>query len=275
MNKFLVLFTFVVLIGVTTGAWYIWKRASDTEKLLQPPPQNSKKTAPIALQPVMETVTFETKDGIVVVGLYWNNRDFHAPAVLLLHMMPATKESWNNFALKLADAGFRVLAIDLRGHGESTMQTINAEHQTLNYKNFTDAEHQKSLLDLEAAVEFLKSKGASKIHLVGASIGANLSLQYLAEHSDMRSAILLSPGLDYRGVKTEGFVARLHEGQAVYYAAADDDPYSAQTAKTLLQKTPDSMEKELKLFDRGGHGTNIFSSHPELMGDLVNWLKKL
>lgn len=202
--------------------------------------------------------------------------------MLLSHMMPATKKSWNDFARLLAEAEFSILAIDLLGHGESVYQTPNVERQTqnneprtLNYKNFTDAEHQKSIFDLEAGVDFLKLKGSSEIHLVGASIGANLSLQYLAEHFAMRSAILLSPGLDYHGIKTEEFAARLHEGQSVYYAAADDDPYSAQTAKTLLQKTPEGVTKELKLFERGGHGTDMFSTHPELMGDLTVWLKQL
>lgn len=127
------------------------------------------------------------------------------------------------------------------------MQTINAEHQTLNYKKFTDSKHQKSVLDLGASVDFLKLKGVSKIHLVGASIGANLSLQYLTEHSDARSAILLSPGLDYRGVKTEERAAKLRAGQAVYYIAADDDPYSAQTVKTLYQKTPRRRNKRIKI----------------------------
>lgn len=224
---------------------------------------------------VTETVQFQTSDGITIFGLYTHGDNPALPAVLLSHMMPATKESWNDFAQVLADDGFQALAIDLRGHGESVIQTPNAERRTLNYKNFSDAEHQKPILDLEAAVNFLKSKGVSEIHLVGASIGANLSLQYLAEHSEARSAILLSPGLDYRGVKTESFAARLREGQSVYYAAADNDPYSAETAKTLYQKTPEGAAKELKIFERGGHGTDMFSAHSELMRELSIWLKQL
>lgn len=278
------------LLGV--GAWYYYERTFAPAPAGEPSDSgiNQSKGMPViggaGVQEILvtETVQFQTADGVTIFGLYTHGDNSARPAVLLSHMMPATKESWSDFAQELADAGFRVLAIDLRGHGESVVQTINNEYppardalvgKTLNYKNFTDSEHQKSILDLEAAIGFLKSKGASEIHLVGASIGANLSLQYLAEHSDARSAILLSPGLDYRGVKTDEFAVRLRTGQAAYFVAANDGPYSAQTAKTLVQKTPDDAKKELKIFKHGGHGTDIFSAHLELMRELSVWLKQV
>jgi alpha-beta hydrolase superfamily lysophospholipase len=71
----------------------------------------------------MEKVNFKTKDGVTIVGNYFKPRKEHAPAFLLLHMMPATKESWNDFASHLQKEGFEVLAIDLRGHGESIYRT--------------------------------------------------------------------------------------------------------------------------------------------------------
>lgn len=272
------------------GAWYYYERTSapaPAGESLNSGMSQSKGTPVIGgadIQEMLatETVQFQTADGVTIFGLYTHGDNPALPAVLLSHMMPATKESWNDFAQVLAEDGFQVLAIDLRGHGESITQMLNAEgrmlnagQKTLNYKKFSDAEHQESILDLKAGVDFLKLKGASEIHLAGASIGANLSLQYLAEHPDARLAILLSPGLDYRGVKTEEFAARLHEGQAVYYAAAEDDPYSAQTVKVLYQKTPEGAKKELKLFERGGHGTDMFSAHPELMRELSFWSKQL
>ena len=39
--------------------------------------------------------------------------------LVLLHMMPATKESWDTFAKKMQREGYASVAIDLRGHGES------------------------------------------------------------------------------------------------------------------------------------------------------------
>lgn len=279
-----ILFTAVLLVFLFgAGAWYYYERTSAPAPAGEPLVRGMSQSkgmpviggADIQEMLVTETAQFQTADGVTIFGLYSHGDNPALPAVLLSHMMPATKESWKDFAHVLADAGFQVLAIDLRGHGESVMPTLNAQSQTLNYKNFSDAEHQKSILDLEAAVEFLKSKGASEIHLIGASIGANLSLRYLTEHSDARSVVLLSPGLDYRGVKTEEFATRLHTGQAAYYAAAGDDPYSVQTAKTLYQKTSGGATKELKLFERGGHGTDMFFAHQELMWDLIVWLKQL
>lgn len=231
-----------------------------------------------------ERITFETQDGVRIVGNFFQGRTSGAPAVLLLHMMPALKESWDEFAGKLAaaskeaslalggrDAGFQVLAIDLRGHGEST--SIK-DGRTLDFSIFSDKEHQDSILDVEAGREWLMKKGvpAEKIFIGGASIGANLALQYVAEHSEAPAAFLLSPGLDYMDIKTDLLMQGLKENQKVFLAAAEDDLYSAQTVNTLNEIG--KSQKILKLYISGGHGTSLFSSRPELMEEIINWLKQ-
>src|SRR3989344_4533312 len=74
--------------------------------------------------------------------------------LLLTHMMPATKESWGNFAKSMQESGYSNLAIDLRGHGES-------EGGPDGYQKFSDAEHQAGIRDLEVGWDFLKSRGAA------------------------------------------------------------------------------------------------------------------
>ena len=109
-------------------------------------------------------------------------------------MMPAAKESWNDLAEIFCGAGYESIAIDLRGHGESV---FNGSMRELNYRNFSDKEHQKSILDLEAAVDFLikEQKAApAQISFVGASIGANLSLQYVSEHPNSKRPSCSRPG---------------------------------------------------------------------------------
>lgn len=220
----------------------------------------------------METVTITTKDGVQIIGDYYPAGAENAPMVLLLHMMPATRKSWVDFAEKLNEAGMGALAIDLRGHGDSLNKT---DGTYLNYKNFSNVEHQLSIHDVEASVDFLKQKGAEKIFVMGASIGANLALQYAAEHSDIRAVVLLSPGLDYRGVLTADLPPQLRAGQAVYFAASSEDSYSADSIRMLYQKTPEGVIKEEKIFDNAGHGTDMFIHEPDFEGQIISWLKTL
>src|SRR5207245_1856203 len=97
--------------------------------------------------------------------------------VLLLHMMPAVKESWQELAKALNEAGLSALAIDFRGHGESVSKSDGTR---LNYKDFADEQQQAKILDVRGAMEWLRARGAqdSQIAVIGASIGANLALQY-------------------------------------------------------------------------------------------------
>jgi dipeptidyl aminopeptidase/acylaminoacyl peptidase len=46
----------------------------------------------------MEKIRFKTIDGVTITGNYFKPLKKQAPVFLLLHMMPATKESWNEFA---------------------------------------------------------------------------------------------------------------------------------------------------------------------------------
>jgi len=217
-----------------------------------------------------EQIKLKTKDGIDIAGDYYTGSQDSRTGVLMLHMMPATRKSYVSFAGKLQQEGMAGLAIDLRGHGES--------HGGPNgYQLFSDQDHQKSILDAEAGVEFLKSKGAKKIFIVGASIGANLALQYIVDFldQDVRAAILLSPGMNYRGIKTDERIKKTHRTKAIYFAAAADDGYSHDTVQTLYDMVPESVKEEVALFDSGGHGTKLFETHPELMEKIIGWMKAL
>lgn len=213
-----------------------------------------------------ELVTFETADGVTIVGDYYEGgRD---KAILLLHMMPATRASWVAFANSLTAAGFSVLAIDLRGHGESTK---GSGETLLNYQEFQDIDHQASIKDVEAAVEFLASeKKMKEVSIAGASIGANLALVYASLHREIRSVILLSPGLTYRGVDAGGAAELVDAKQRVFIAASEDDEYSAASSKELHEKL--ASEKRVELFTDAGHGTTMIERKPEFMAALVEWL---
>lgn len=215
-----------------------------------------------------QKIILKASDGFEIVGDFYPVSDKSAPAVILSHMMPATRESWKDFARKLNQAGFCCLAIDLRGHGES-------QEGPAGFKNYADKQHQASVKDLKAAVGFLVQSGIvlDKIAVAGASIGANLSLLIQAEHPEIKASVLLSPGLNYKGIETEKLAEELNENQAVFLAAGgENDQYSTETA-VKLHNLIKNENKPLKIFENAGHGTDIFKNEPYLMDAIAQWLK--
>lgn len=211
---------------------------------------------------VKEKIQLYAKDGTRLTA------DYHAEkskkGMVLLHAMPQDRSSWTAFAEYAGEKGYAAVALDLRGHGES-------QGGPRGYVQFSDEEHQSSILDVEAGDSFLRKEGADQIDIVGASIGANLALQYLSQNPQVRSAILLSPGLDYRGVRTKPFLENITAGQAIYFAAAEDDTDALDAARTLFSFCG-CGKKQIKVFEKGGHGTEIFDTHPEFMEELLQWL---
>lgn len=214
----------------------------------------------------MQIEHFLTKDGYTIVADYYAGRG--RSGILLLHMMPTDRTSWQALALKLQESGFHVLAIDLRGHGQSTGGPNG-------YQAFSDVQHQQSVFDIDSAIGFLHSKGVGKIHIGGASIGANLGLQYAAKHSEIVSVMLLSPGLNYHGIHTDIWMDNIKPHQAILLVASDDDIYSFTTVKTLFDHSSGLPRREVKLLIHAGHGTTMLEKSPEFINELVIWLKKV
>ncbi len=206
-------------------------------------------------------ISFEASDGVKIAADFYDSSS--TSGILLVHMMPATKESWKDFAQLLQKNNFKALAIDLRGHGKS-------EFGPNGFLDFTDAEHQKGILDVEAGVKFLKEKGAEKISIVGASIGANFALQF-ANENEIASAVLLSPGLNYRGVDVSEISSPATKN--IFLVASKDDEYSAESSQQIFQNLSAGTNKKIKIYERAGHGTNMFSEK-DLAGLILEWLEK-
>ncbi len=211
-----------------------------------------------------EKTAFVTEDGVTIVG------EFHPAgngrAVLLLHMMPATKESWRPFAASLAARGIASLAIDLRGHGESVVSSRGP----LAYEKFTDAEQQAKALDLAAAMRWLAGRGfdAKRVAVAGASIGANLAIAWAAGHPETPAVLALSPGLVYRGVTTGEEVEAVGAAR-LFLAASAEDRYSFESVRTLAMLAPGVQVREL---DGAGHGTTMFERDAALLDEAADWL---
>jgi alpha-beta hydrolase superfamily lysophospholipase len=217
-----------------------------------------------------EKIAYTTEDGITIVG-DWVTSPTTVGAVILLHAMPDTRGSWAVFQQTLAQRGLASLAIDLRGHGESTRGT---EGRTLDYRKFAEGGHVACINDVRGAYAWIRSRSIDRdrIVAVGASVGANLALQFLSDEPQVPAAGLLSPGEEYHGVNAIEAADFVLPHQAVWIAASNDDKYSVDSCAKFM----DALEIETKSFERlenAGHGMKLFETHPELMGKLADWLR--
>ena len=216
--------------------------------------------------PQFEKVTIQTEDGVEIAGIIFPNESSKF-AGILLHMMPATKESYIELGKILQKSGYTVLAIDFRGHGES----INSVKGKLDYKKFTDEEHQNYIYDLKAASEYLNKNGFSTENqfLIGASIGANIALQFLSINPDIKAAVLLSPGENYRGIKIKDYL-RKEMGNKIMVIIGKNDLQSYSSLNLFKTISPSSTILEL---ETNTHGTDILKEYPELIIKILNFLR--
>ena len=217
--------------------------------------------------PASKEVVLRAVDGVGIAATYYPPKSpGQKPSVILLHMLNRTRSDWADFALALAQTGYAALAIDLRGHGESTREVGS-------WREFTPADFRAMVRDVEAAHEYLlrdtPRADGGRLAVIGASIGANVALLYSGRDSSVKTLVLLSPGLDYRGVTTAEAM-KTYGGRPVLIAASREDAYSAQSSSTLDSLA--SGRHRLILYNGAGHGTRMFRKVPELKTTLLEWL---
>jgi alpha-beta hydrolase superfamily lysophospholipase len=203
-------------------------------------------------------VSWAAADGTSLVGmLYETGRQ--GPGVVLVHMLGRSKDDWAAVAVRLQEAGVTVLAMDLRGHGNSG-------------GNGTALAPMAG--DVRAAVEWLTTRGNIRpgaMALVGASFGATLAATAAAESSSVRAVALISPSLDYRGARLDAAAIKRLGSRAVWLVASTEDPYALRTVRELVG--PDGGREQWLSAIRA-HGTALFTADPDLTAALVDWLRR-
>ena len=210
-----------------------------------------------------QRVTIRTEDGASLAGTWYEPGARQAPAVILVHMLHRTRHDWDPVATRLAAEGIGALAIDLRGHGESS-----------GGEGGDAAEYSTLVRDVVAARRYLASRSdvlQSHVGIAGASLGANLAVLAASADPSVASIALLSASLDYRGVRIEAAMKK-YGGRPALLIASDEDPYALRSAKDL-QKAGGGT-RELLVLNHAGHGTVMLSRDSDLARTLVDWFHR-
>lgn len=198
-------------------------------------------------------VAFYTIDDRTIDGLLVSARQPSSAAVVLVPMMGRPKEDWHTVAQELAANGITALAID----APQAPPGGPAGGQE----------------DVLAAAEYLRVQpaiGATAIGVLGASLGATVAVAAAAEEATIRAAVLVSPALDYRGIRIEEPFGRYGVRPALLIASVHD-PYAVRTVRTLAQSA--GGIRDLRWSDAEAHGTTLLARDPDLVRHVVEWLR--
>lgn len=207
------------------------------------------------------TVVFASEDGTQLVATLWEPSARSAPAVVMVPSPARPHGEWARLGEQLAARGIAALAFEVRA------QVPSVEGETPVARGVTTA-------DIAAAVRYLHARPdlqVGNIGLAGASLGATLAVVAAASIPNVRSLALLSPVLDFRGLKIEEPLKRVAERPALLMAS-NEDSYASRSARALAQTGPGV--RELLLVEGAGNGARMLASRPDLIGSLVDWFSR-
>lgn len=191
-----------------------------------------------------ESVRFETDDGMALEGLLFGDGE---DGVVLAHMRPASMDSWFPFARVLAEEGYAALAFNFRGYGSSEGAGYAVE------------------VDVRAAINALLARGASRVFVIGASMGGTGAIAASAGHRAVAGVITLSAPAAFEGVDAMAAIRQV-DRPIMLMAAESDEPY-ASNARDLQEAT--GFAAELIILSGGRHGTDLFAEHGEALRDTI------
>lgn len=211
-----------------------------------------------------QRVTIRTDDGVTLAATWYEPGGRVAPAVIFVHMLHKTRHDWDAVASQLASEGIGALALDLRGHGESSGTLPEGEA----------ADYSVFVRDVSAARRYLATRSdvvPSRIGIAGASIGANLAVLAAAGDPAVATVALLSPSSDYRGLHIDAAMKK-YASRPALLIASDDDAYAMRSVKDL-QKAGGG-KREMLILNHAGHGTVMLGRDADLPRTLVDWFRR-
>jgi pimeloyl-ACP methyl ester carboxylesterase len=192
-----------------------------------------------------KAIAVHTPDGITLDGIEVGD----GPDVAVLsHGATGTKEDFYGLAAAFAKDGWRVIAYDARGVGDST----------------GEQDFGKRDVDLRAVVEYARRTGPTRLLLAGGSLGASLTISMAEELRADAIVSLSAPASSFDALSAARRIGA--SIPAFVAAAADNQPYAgdARRIAEALGVTPDIVSGD-------GHGTGMLRDHPAMIDQIVSW----
>lgn len=232
-----------------------------------------------------ETFKLTTRDGVkLAITYYPSDAGKEAVPVVMLHDFKESRYIFGKMAEALQDpeSGGRshaVVTVDLRGHGESTVQTApNGRTRDLQPTKLRPADFELMYLqDMEEVRRFLVERNdrgelnLNNLTLVGAGMGANVAMYWAAKDwatpplatrkqgQDVKAIVLSSPEWGFKGlpllepVRQPGLRSQVSflvvYGQQLSVRRKDASNFLRNLKKYQPDPPPDKVKEMKSLFD--------------------------
>jgi pimeloyl-ACP methyl ester carboxylesterase len=198
-----------------------------------------------------EPVRFRVAGGVELDGRVFGSGEV---GVVLAHMRPGDQSQWLEFAALLADRGYLVLTYDRRGVCPGDELGCSG-----------GAASDGAWMDLAFAVDLLRERGAARVVVGGASLGAMESLYGLTRGLDADGLIWLS-GVDlYEGVPVVEQVRTVRVPKLLMAGEFDGDAASLGPEVEEAAAPP----TQVVILDTGEHGTDILEFGDPTVADAL------
>lgn len=182
-------------------------------------------------------VTFETVDGVSLSGTLYGKTG--ETGIVLAPTYPGSQSGWAGFAPRLAEAGYRALTFDFRGHGASAGEP-----------DITQAS-----ADIEAALSFLREQETERMMLVGAGEGGTAVLKFAAVDSEIVGVAVVGAPREFEGLSVTDAELAVITVPTLWLATRLDLFQDVEAMSALAG----SADNELWIYEGSSlHGTYIF-----------------
>jgi esterase len=177
------------------------------------------------MQPESKTLTV---NGLVLHYLEWGKPE--APPIVCVHGYTSSAQAFNALARHLRER-YRILALDVRGHGESAWSPTGA------YRYADQAS------DLAA---FAGQLGLDKFVLIGTSMGGIIAMAYAAEHAERLLRLVINDiGPDPED--GSGRITQMVGSRPDEFATLEEATAYRRAASPITAARPEADQRELAL----------------------------
>ena len=224
-----------------------------------------------------DKVEIVTEDKINIAADYYyysDKKDIKQPLIILIHQFRSSKEEWNrSFIDTLLSKNYKVLAYDIRSHGESGKASVD--------QMYLLSDREQAPKDVDAVLKWAytqKGIDSNKVGIVGTSIGGSLGI-YGKIFKGVSSVVAVSSGkntfqaftgYDDRMMSSMRPILRIKN--IMFICGTADNNY-LEEEKGIYDNY--LMEpREIIKFETDKHGKDLIAKYTEILKSIVNWFSK-